>query len=42
MRLKELSREQLESLAINLIWAIIGLGVLIILAAFAAAILLTR
>lgn len=42
MKLKELSREQLEKLAINLLWAIIGLGMLFILVALIAATLLMK
>ena len=42
MKLKELSREQLEKLAINLLWSIIGLGALIMLAALIAATLLMK
>lgn len=42
MRLKELDREQLEKLVINLLWVIIGLGALMVLMALIAAVLLLR
>ena len=42
MRLKELSREQLEKLLVNLIWTFIGLGTLFVVLTFIAAILLLK
>lgn len=42
MRLKELSREQLENLAKNLMWLLVGVGVVIIILALGIAYFLAR
>lgn len=42
MRIKKLSREQLEGLAKNLLWALIGLGALFIVLALIGLLLLAR